>query len=173
MEHYRYKQGAIFADETSARAAEQHIKAGHFADIKLFVLAPTKNISATDEEQLEPENAEAPNSVVRDAIYGAVGGAALGATASLVAGLAEFALFVSHPIALSLAVIGYGTVIGATSGSLVGEHLKEGLFVVVLENALQNGHWVVIAHAADKDTSTKIGAILDQEQNAEKHVHVR
>lgn len=172
MEYYRYKQTAIFADETSARAAKQHIQDGQFANIKLFVLTPTDKIDPIQEEKLEPEGDEIARSIVRDAVYGGAGGAAMGAIASLAAGAVEFSIFATFPIAATVAAISYGAVLGATSGSLIGENLKEEDFVSHLEQALTAGHWVVIAHSTDKASSKRISALLDKE-NAEQHLHVR
>lgn len=170
MEHYHYKQAAIFADEVGARTAEQHIKDANFPDIKLFVLEPTKDLS-TESAKLEPEGKEIPKTVVHDAVYGGAGGAAVGAVASALAGLFHFTLFATHPVVATLASLGYGTALGATGGALVGENLKEDTFLSSIEGALENGHWAIIAHAPDKETSQKISDILAKEQGAEKRVH--
>lgn len=166
MEHFHYKHAAIFADETRARTVEQRINAVGFHDILLFVLPPTNDPPEAG-KQLEPEGDEIRHTIVRDAVYGGAGGAVTGAVVSVVAGAFKFALFISHPVVAGLAAIGYGTALGATGGAIVGNNIKEDLFVSVLEDALKTGHWVVIAHASDKETARKLGVLLEHVHGAE------
>ena len=43
-------------------------------------------------------------------------------------------------------------------------NVKEDLFIGVLEDSLRQGQWVVITHAPDKETASKINVLLE-------HVH--
>ncbi len=164
MEHYPYKNAAIFVDEQDARTVEQRINTVGFNNILLFVLAPSSQLISEDEVKLEPEGDEIRNTLVRDAVYGGAGGALTGAAASLAAGAFKLALFVSHPLMATLVALGYGTALGATGGAIVGENVKEDLFIGVLEDSLRQGQWVVITHAPDKETASKINVLLE-------HVH--
>ncbi|MEZ5535976.1 MAG: hypothetical protein R3F02_10170 [Thiolinea sp.] len=170
MERYPYKQAAIFSREEDARCVQERISAVGFDNTLTFLLSPTSVAPDVDKQQLIPESDEIPGVMVRKAFYGGTGGALTGAAASMAAGAFKLALFASHPVLAGLAAIGYGTVIGATSGLLAGESLKEEVFVGVLEEALKQGQWAVIIHAPDKETARKIKVLLEHVHGADNLV---
>ncbi|MEZ5477640.1 MAG: hypothetical protein R3E95_09195 [Thiolinea sp.] len=171
MEHFPYKQAAIFATEADARLVEQRILKVDFPDLLVYLLSPD-DLDSKD-QKLDPENIPASKSeaVVRKAFYGGTGGALTGAAASLTAGTFKLALFASHPVAVTLAAIGYGATLGATGGAIIGKSLHAELFIGVLEEALGKGQWAVIVHAPDKETARKVSVLLEHVQGAENRVH--
>ena len=162
MEHYPYKHAAILETESAAKALQKQLQNETEKEIKIFCISPDPehSISEKMEHKLEPETREIQHTIVRDAIYGATGGAFVGGMTAFVSGALNLALFATHPVIATLAVLGYGSALGATGGMIVGVKPKEDLFVAVLEDALIRGHWVVITHSADRQTDQKISLLM-------------
>lgn len=171
MEHYRYKQAAVFTTEEEALQAQEMVSHAGLNDIQTFLLSP-KDL-AGDERRLEPEGDEVASTIVHKALEGAGVGAIAGAALSTGAGALQLALFMTHPVLATLAAIGYGSAIGAVGGALAGEKLGEDLFIGAVEDALKNGHWAVVVHAADEPTAHKVQSLWQGIEGLEQVVDNR
>ncbi len=168
MEQYKYKQAAIFDNAADAQFLYQRIKRDEHSDTLVFLLSPA-DIGNSD-RILEPEGDQIASSIVKKAFLGGAGGGATGAAASLVAGALKLVIFASHPVLASLVAIGYGSALGATGGALIGENLKEDMFLGILEDALKQGHWVVIGHATTRDKAENIKTLMNEVPNNRRTV---
>jgi hypothetical protein len=151
MENFPYKHAAIFANEVAVRNVTDRIRQASFPDIQVVILQP-------DPEHTDPV---IRSKIIRDGVYGSAGGAIGAAVASLGAASLKIAVFAIHPVLAGLAAVGYGTLLGGAGGTIYGK-LKSDAFLQALDEALKNGHWVVIVHSASQQTDQQVSQLLEQ-----------
>lgn len=157
LEHFPYKHAAIFANEVAAMNIIDRLQEANFPDMRYVVLKPDENHDAA----FVIDGNSPRHKAIRDAVYGSTGGAIGAAVASLAATSLKVAAFVGHPFAVSMAAIGYGTLLGGTGGALYGG-FKGDAFLQALESALAQGHWAIVVHSADKETDQAVSQLLEQ-----------
>ena len=70
-------------------------------------------------------------------------------------------LFVSAPVVGSMIVLGYGAVIGRTSGAIRGLRLSRDLLAGLVKDVLKAGYYVVILHAANNRAQRHAEAVIN------------
>lgn len=151
MERFPYKHAAIFANKVAALNVADLIQQTGMPDIHLIILQPS------------PDHADPKlrRKVIREGVYGSAGGAIGAALASAGATSLKIAVFAAHPFLAGLAAVGYGTLLGGAGGTVYSK-LKNGSFLQALDQALKNGHWVVIVHSASQRTDRIVTKLLEQ-----------
>jgi hypothetical protein len=85
---------------------------------------------------------------------------AIAATTGLAAATSPV-LFVSAPVVGSMIVLGYGAVIGRTSGAIRGLRLSRDLLAGLVKDVLKAGYYVVILHAANNRAQRHAEAVIN------------
>lgn len=151
MENLPYKHAAIFANEVAATNVIAHIHQAGLTDIHVVVLRP-------DTDDTDPGTRK---EIIRAGVYGGTGGAIGATVASLGAASLKIAAFAFHPFLAGLAAVGYATLLGGAGGTVYGK-LKSQTFIQALDDALRNGHWVVVVHSASQETDQQLSQLLEQ-----------
>lgn len=151
MEHFPYKHAAIFANEVAAMNVAERIRQAGLPDIHLVILQP--DTGQTDSTMR--------SKIIRDGMYGSAGGAIGAAVVSLGAVSLKIAVFALHPWLAGLAAVGYGSLLGGAGGTIYGK-LKSDAFLQALDQALKNGHWIIIVHSASQQTDQQVSQLLEQ-----------
>ncbi|MGB5599603.1 MAG: hypothetical protein WBM66_12855 [Thiothrix litoralis] len=151
MEHFPYKHAAIFANEVAVKNVTDRIQQADHPDIHVVILQPGS-------EHTDPV---IRRKIIQDGVSGSAGGAIGAAVASLGAVSLKNAVFAIHPFLAGLAAVGYGTLLGGAGGTIYGK-LKSDAFLQALDEALKNGHWVVIVHSTSQATDQQISQLLEQ-----------
>ncbi|OQX14128.1 MAG: hypothetical protein BWK73_10280 [Thiothrix lacustris] len=168
MQRYPYKHAAIFANEVAARNVMARIQQAQLPEQRCLLLTPAL---AANTEETALEQQERRHKMIQHALSGGVGGAMGAAVASLAATSLKVVAFATHPWLAGMMAMGYGGLVGST-GSALYTGLQSDAFVQAVDTALQNGHWVVIAHSALLETDQQISQILEQpftEETYEEH----
>ena len=157
----------VFKSENNAEAAVNQLKSLGIPDKRIGVVRPGSRperleagVPVTDTE--EPGMGRA---------MGAAVGGAMGAAGGATAGLAVASLIVpgiGPLIAFGMVGAGLVGILGAAAGSAVGDGIEEELGegiphegIYLYENALRNGHSVVLAYAEDDDQARKAAKAMN------------
>jgi hypothetical protein len=157
MEQFTHKVAAIYHDQASARNAMETLAHAGFSDNQLRVAGPN---DPRAERKLEPEGKEIPKTIVKDTAVGAGVGGVLGLAGSATLGAAGMALFLSQPVAATLAIAGYAAGVGGLVGFLKGIKVKEGVFVGAAEDALKQGYWALVVHCRTADEEQRAHELI-------------
>ena len=87
--------------------------------------------------------------------------ATAGAATTGLAAATSPVLFVSAPVVGSMIVLGYGAVIGRTSGAIRGLRLSRDLLAGLVQDVLKAGYYVVILHAANNRAQRHAEAVIN------------
>lgn len=167
MEQYTRKVSGIYPDQTTAEQAVKKLRENGFPENQLRVINPHDPDPGA---KLEPEGVEVAKEIGKDTMIGAGAGGVLGIVGSAALGVAEVALFVTTPILGTLMIATYAATVGGVAGYIKGLKIKETAFLGIVEDALKQGHWVVLALAHDKkeeDLARKLIADTAAEGEAE------
>ncbi|HEY0725857.1 MAG TPA: hypothetical protein VGD41_18055 [Pyrinomonadaceae bacterium] len=157
----------VFKSENNAEAAVNQLRKLGIPDKRIGVVRPGNRperleagVPVTDTE--EPGMGRA---------MGAAVGGAMGAAGGATAGLAVASLIVpgiGPLIAFGMVGAGLVGILGAAAGSAVGDGIEEELGegiphedIYLYENALRNGHSVVLAYAEDDDQARKAAKAMN------------
>ncbi|MEW5792216.1 MAG: hypothetical protein ACOY5C_01135 [Pseudomonadota bacterium] len=169
METYPHKVAGIYADRSSAIAAYDFLRKHGVPEEQLHLISPedaskAQPGQAADDaavtakpgedlhQKLEPEGDEVGKRVLKDHILGAGVGGVVGGVAGA-AGVAAMAaggvtLFAAAPVIATLAMAGWGAMVGATVGTGVG--MEAGEFETMITDAAKNGQYILVVHASDE-----------------------
>lgn len=157
MEQYTHKVSAIYADEAAARQALQILRDHGFPEKQLRIIGPH---DLRPGAKLEPEGIEVSKEIVKDTLIGGGVGGAVGAAGSAAMGAAGVALFVTNPVLATLMIVGYAATIGGIAGAIKGVKIKETAYIAIVEDALKQGHWAIVAHARDNAEEAKARQLI-------------
>ena len=87
--------------------------------------------------------------------------ATAGAATTGLAAATSPVLFVSAPVVGSMIVLGYGAVIGRTSGAIRGLRLSRDLLAGLVKDVLKAGYYVVVLHAANNRAQRHAEAVIN------------
>ena len=166
MEQFTHKLAGLYSDEASARDAYEQLRARGLAEQQLRLIGPN---SPEPEAQLEPEREEIPRELGKDMGVGAAAGAAVGTAAGLAAAAGGIAVFVAQPVLTVLVGLHVGTLFGGTVGAVKGLKIKEDAYAAITQEALKQGHWVVVAHGRNEEERDKAHQVF-QDTTAEREV---
>ncbi|MEE4379457.1 MAG: hypothetical protein V2J55_18375 [Candidatus Competibacteraceae bacterium] len=157
MEEYPYKLSALYHDQSLAEQAQQALLQLGFPAEQLRITGPEDPGTGA---KLEPEGDKLPLEITKDTAIGTGIGAGIGATGSAALAIAQAALFATNPVLSTLVITGYAATVGGLAGAIKGIKMKETLFVGIVEQALQQGHWALVVHARDEEQETAARKIL-------------
>ncbi|MDQ2697102.1 MAG: hypothetical protein M3Z21_17330 [Pseudomonadota bacterium] len=159
MEHYLHKVSAIYPDRAAAQQARELLHREGFAQEQLRVIGPH---DLEIDKKLEPEGNEIPKEITKDAAIGTAIGGLAGLLGSVALGAAGVALFVSSPLVATALLAGYGATVGGIAGTIKGVRVKETAFLGIVEDALKQGHWVLLVHARDAQEDARARALVGE-----------
>lgn len=167
MENYPYKVSGIYHEETLAHSALDKLRNSGFPAEQLRLIGPRDPKMGA---KLEPEGQELPKEIIKDSLIGAGVGGALGVVGAAALAIAQTALIATNPVLSTLVIAGYGAAVGSVAGAYTGVKMKETDFLGVVEDALQQGYWVVVAHARDEAEEERARELIG-ETAAERQVN--
>lgn len=149
---YLHKVAGIYSNSNIAGTARDRLIERGFATEQIILLQPD---DPSADVKIEPDGDAVLKEVVKDGVLGGTIGGGVGALGAVGLMAANVSLFLAAPLIAPLAIIGWGVGVGAMAGASTGSGLKEGRFADIVKTALNNGKYVLIAHAATDD-QTKI-----------------
>lgn len=143
MNKYLHKVAGIYNTQSIAQTAREELTKRGLAAEQVTLMQPGES-SADD--KIEPEGGAVLKEVVKDGVIGGAVGGGVGALGVVGMMAANVSLFLASPVIGPLAILGWGAGIGAMAGAAAGAGMKEGRFADIVKTALNNGHFVLIAH---------------------------
>lgn len=142
---YLHKVSGIYSSSNVANTTRDRLIERGFAAEQIIVMHPD---DPSVDVKIEPEGDSVLKEVVKDGVLGGAIGGGVGALGAVGLMAANVSLFLAAPLIAPLAIIGWGAGVGAMAGASTGSGLKEGRFADIVKTALNNGKYVLIAHAA-------------------------
>ncbi|MGD8618660.1 MAG: hypothetical protein PVH54_05665 [Gammaproteobacteria bacterium] len=153
-EHFPHKVAAVYHDGAAAETAVMALEAANPEQVSIVRLAPG---DAAVYPRTEPG---AGGALSRETVVSAAETAA-----AAVEGNADTpataALFVSVPVVGPLVVLGYGAIIGSTSGAIRGLRISETMLARLVRDVLDAGYYCIVVHAASGEAQRRTRAVID------------
>lgn len=157
-QEYLHRVTGIYQRKTDAEAVlEQLIRYGFKSEqLEIFVANNAKTRS-----EAAPDSDEVRNEVMVDGAIGTAIGTGIGALGEMALAAANVSLFVASPIIGTLAMMGWGAVMGGIIGATVGagdENTRH--FSDLVRDAVGSGHAVLVVHANTEEQTTTAQAVI-------------
>ena len=150
--HYPHRLAAVYPDRHSADAAVKTLGTAALKGIRMMMLTPG---GADAGKAISPGNDTDPGTIDGTSKTGAVAG-----RESCTMREEAPVLFVSAAVVDPLIVLGYGTVIGCTEGTVHGLRLRQRTLAGLLRDSLKAGCHVVMLHATSHSSRAQAEALI-------------
>ena len=144
-----HKVAAVYPDERAAIAAVSALDAAAFDDVRVVRFAPD---TADIDQAIEQETGASRDPVSRNT--------GSGAAAVETDSTSKPALFVSAPAVAPLVILGYGAVMGGTTGAIQGRRLRSRILAGLVKNAIKAGCHVVMLNAFSDEAQQRAEAVI-------------
>ena len=127
---------------------------------RIRILAPGDTHVA---EKMTPRPERAVLAIVVGAAIGFLGGALVGAIVCLALFLFAVGLFVAQPVVAAAVIVAYAASAGSFVGALIGTRFRRSAVAAGVQDAVDDGRWVVVVHAKDAEQRALAERVLANE----------
>lgn len=155
MNEYRHHVSGFFASKEEAQGALAKLVERGLTREQLQLFSadeapPTKGAEADSNNVLK--------NVLVDGAVGTAVGTGLGALTQVALVAANVSLFVASPLVAPLVMLGWGAsmgaIVGAVTGATTGVEKKDGRFAELIQDAIMNGQYVLLATTRNEQETT-------------------
>lgn len=159
MDNYRHYLSGFFEHRDQAQQVLYQLVNEGVPTTRLYLF--DKHSTPQQHESLESSN-EVLKDVLVDGAIGTVAGTAIGGIAEVALVAANVSLFVASPLLGPLVMLGWGAAMGGFVGAAVGASAKAKTLSALIEDAISNDQFVVVAETHSPTETEKAKLVFKE-----------